>query len=438
MDLPDNNFIVGYFSSRFDRSEMCISTQHVNTVYNRHQKVSVVNKTRFKHKKIQNSTARVSGNRFVKDKKKTFTIDGCKNTRIEFTEAARRSSNYTANAPTMHHTLYHSFFDLLCLAHGEYVEHVRPPIMNNTNYTSCLYGITNQFIIFVRMFMNESQYVRPILFPCTINAKTFGTRHAIFTSMYINWQRVEPYNIHRLGSYITGIESYMECDVYLCRLCTALFLKNHCFLNTANKVLVLWLNELYHMYLPLIMSMQPLAESYHWYENFIMLYYDRYANAFTGFCANLMNQHRFKNLTFNQCVPFILFRVSLTGWNPDVVWPVVRSYFRRIRLAGPRYRDTSIEFRLIVQACVHRSKKPSRPGHVGEHGGRLDLTGGGDVLLINGRVALRGLGVRTGEVADLSREDRLLLYNGIEQYCELVYYTVLCSDTKEGSARGGD
>lgn len=438
MDLPDNNFIVGYFPSRFDRREMYLSTQHVNSVYNRHQKVSVVNRTRFKHKRIQNSTARVSSNRFVTDKKKTFTIDGCKNTRIEFTEAVRRSSNYTTNAPTTHHTLYHSFFDLLCLAHGEYVEHVRPAIMNNTNYTSCLYGITNQFMIFIRMFMNESQYVRPILFPCTINATTLGTRHAIFTSMYINWQRVEPYNVHLLGSYITGIESYMECDVYLSRLCTAIFLKNRCFLNTANKLLVLWLNELYHMYLPLMTPAQPLAESYDWYETFIMIYYHRYANAFPGPCANLMNQHRFKNLTFNQCVPFILFRVSLAGWNPDVLWPVVRNYFRRIVLAGRESRDTSIEFRFMVQACVSRSKKPSRADHVGEHGGRLDLVAGGDVLLINGRVALRGVGVRTDEVADLSREDRLLLLDGIEQYCELVYYTVLSSDAKEGSARCGD
>ncbi|ABG25606.1 ORF75 [Ranid herpesvirus 2] len=429
MDLPDNHFVIGSFSSFLGTSDILLVTQHVNTVYNRHQRIKIVHKGRFKHKRIQNSTVRTTGNRFVTDKKKSFTVDGYKNTRIEFTNAEERSSNYTTNAPSVHHSLYHSFFDLLCLAHGELVEHIRPPIMNNTNYTSCIYGMTNHYMFFIRLFMTDTDFLRPLRFPSCINAVTAETRHAFFTSMYINSQRVEPYNTSRLGSYITGVECYVECDRFLSFFCSKLFLQHRTFLNTANSIAILWLNEVYHMLLPTILPDRPEADTYEWYETFMLRHYTRYANTFPGSCAQLMNQYRsIKNPTFNQCVPFILLRFAVAGWCIDKVWPVVYSYFERIKKAGQSYKDTLTEFRLIIQACVKIAASYKR----------MSLRDGGNTLWFDGELVLRDVGVRIRDMEDIEGPDQQLLFDGIKSHCTLVYYTVLSSDEKEAASHAGN
>ncbi|WP_206667806.1 hypothetical protein, partial [Salmonella enterica] len=79
------------------------------------------------------------------DKKKTVNVFGVKTTRIEFTEGAHRSANYTANCKPLLQPVFRNYFDLIMKSHEEFVTCSKKDVVNNLNYTTYLYGVCNPF-----------------------------------------------------------------------------------------------------------------------------------------------------------------------------------------------------------------------------------------------------------------------------------------------------
>nr|QWY26475.1 MAG: hypothetical protein [Ranid herpesvirus 4] len=402
MALPKNDFVTGFFISKLSKSEILLATQHVNTVYNRHQHVQIVDEHLFKHKINQSGVVKSKTNKFVTDKKKCFTMDGLKNTRIEFTNTANRSSNYTTNAPVMYHSMYHAFFDIICLSQGELVTHTGPLVMNNTNYTSCVYGATNYFILFIRMINEQSVFNRPILFPSWINPRCENTRHQLFSSLYLNSQRVDPRKVDEIGSYVEDIAQFIEYEPFLNKLCCDIVIEERRFINSPNKLLLVWLNELFYM----VNTKQEY--SYKDYKTFMMLHFSIYRNNFFNHASQIMNQYRSKNIAFNHFVPYFLFRENKDNCQ---ILSVLNAY--NMRMQKKCFTDTLIEFNLLIHACVEQVNDISK------------LKVEDSTLYIDGKPAIQRLWAYRDSLASFSEEAQRALKGGIAAYCQLVYFTML-------------
>lgn len=291
--------MTGFAKSQIHGSKCYLVSQQVNAVLNQQQRIVVCDPESFTLKALQSSTIKANVNKFVRDKKKCYTLDGVKTTRIEFTNDEFRSSNYTSNVPCMYHNIFEQFFDIICLVQGEKIYHLKPFAINNTNYTSVLYGVNNVFTIWVKQEAYYESYVKPLLFPSHINAKTAKKRHQIFSSLYINTQKVKPTEAHDVGRYVKRINKLLEIDEPFNRLCCDLAYKRGTFLNTANKILLVILNELYY------------RSDRSNYESYMIEHFEKYANDIPWQWGSLTNQYdnKHKNVNFAHLVPRFLYEL---------------------------------------------------------------------------------------------------------------------------------
>ncbi|ARR28917.1 hypothetical protein [Ranid herpesvirus 3] len=346
-----NHFMSGFFKSLLHGSQYFLVSQQVNAVLNQRQRIVVINDLAFKRKSLQSSTIKANVNRFVRDKKKCYTIDGIKTTRIEFTNDEYRSANYTSNAPCVYHNIFEQFFDMLCLVQGEKITHLKPYAINNTNYTSVLYGVTNPFSAWVCQNEVEEAYTKPLLFPSHINACSSLKRHQIFASMYINTQKVKPAEAHELGLYINRFAGLLEIDEPFNKYCCELSLKRCTFLNTANKILLILLNELFYV---------SKANNY---TTFMNTYFEKYSNDIPWQWGSLTNQYdnKHKNVTFSHLIPRFIYELwfkNAFAYIPSLI----KSYASRVQ------KESLHELHIIVETTVEQLNPHARPGLSYTHG----------------------------------------------------------------------
>ncbi|ABG25728.1 ORF49 [Ranid herpesvirus 1] len=382
-----------------------VASTHVNTVYNRRQRVTVANPELYRVKDLQNSTIRSPLNKFVADKRKCFTVDGVRTTRIEFNTAIVRSSNYTINAPALHHTVYHTFFDLLCRSQGETVKHTAPLVINNINYTSALYGVTNSFVVMSHLGRGTSHYNRPFLFPSHINWRGADVRHQIFGSLYVNSQKIKPLDANRIGELMGQISDLVEFDPLLNEICVNIFLERRAFLNTPNKALILIVHEMWHAYAG---AEDPAA-----HKRFVRSIYNAHCNDLSGHTAQITNQYAHKNVTFVHLIPYFLYQILYTGVRASV--PLLQSYAERAVLAG---KGTLRELQLMLETCA--AALPA-------------LTFQDGCLGVEQELVLHDVRKRCDDNYTLARDVETVLREKIRDYCDGVFRTLPRAHPEEGT-----
>lgn len=364
-----------------------VASMHVNTVYNRQQHVRVADARRARYKTIQNSATRSEKNTFVADKKKCVSLDGTTMTRIEFNQSAVTSSNYTVNNAAVNHAVYAPYFDLLCRAQGEKLERQSRFIITNVNYTSSLYGVTNAFTLDAKLNSVEKNYNRPFSFPAYFNWSGSAVRNAVFPSLYINSQKVLPTQADQIGTAVANLEPLLEMDAALNAYCNRTFLRDRCFINTPNKILLLLLHEMY-------LAFGVRAP----HADFMDSLYAAYANTMLGHCAQQTNQYQNKNVTFAHLVPMMLLHLS-KGRPLDLDF-LLKSYVARATAAGG---ETLYELVVVLKCCS------ALPG--------VSFSDG--ALVVNGSTFASG--VDDGRCRPVSRRVDSILQKSIHDHCKLVF-----------------
>uniref|UniRef100_A0AB33V978 ORF34 n=1 Tax=Latid herpesvirus 1 TaxID=3096545 RepID=A0AB33V978_9VIRU len=285
-----------------------VHSKHVNTVHNKQHVVHT--RRRAPYKLLQSSIVKADTPRFVMDKKKLVNLFGIKNTRIEFTEGEQRSANYTSNCKPLIQPPFRGYFDLVMKAHEEFsVGGSRGEVINNLNYTTYLYGVCNPFSTVVQMTEERKQrgkqrFLEPLFFS-SINLINYDINtNQFFTSMTINSQRLAPGGVNDLGKNLYPIYSLLELDLKLNWFCCTMGLFLEGFLNTPNKVVILWYNELYYLNHP-AMNERGTGD---WipYRNFMLRHCASCINGFSMAFGQRLNQFIQKNCEFIHLVSALL------------------------------------------------------------------------------------------------------------------------------------
>ncbi|UMM52736.1 protein ORF58 [Lake sturgeon herpesvirus] len=329
------------------------ATQHVNIVYNKKQQTSVFAPHLLPHKQIQSGTVLTDNNKFVTDKKKTFSVQGVKNTRIEFTSLKNRSSNYTTNCRPLYQPAFQQFFELTGLCHGETSVTMSAMVVNNVNYTTCLYGLTNPFSFNFKICKDHKKFHNTLFFPSVnLYKQAKGRQHQIFESRYINSQKIYPGDVNQFGFYLQTVVAQTEYDPclnwYFCRH----FEATKSFLNTPNKTLILWFNERFYLAHPQVDIADP-ASYWPAYVTFMDLCVTPHLNHFIGFFSSGFGQYHNKNPEFIHLIPFLIFGAA-RGHNQGL--DLIASYAHR--LSRLQRHESLLELRLILQIAVELLKNP--------------------------------------------------------------------------------
>ncbi|AXF48597.1 ORF49-like protein [Bufonid herpesvirus 1] len=392
----EGSFLNGYMKPEMGDSGFRLASMHVNTVYNRKQRVCVT-LDRARIKRVQNSTIKSQRNKFVSDKKKCVSVDGLRMTRIEFNQTSIQSSNYTINTEALNHETYLAYFDLLCRAQGETLSHKSNLVVNNINYTSCLYGVTNAFAVDSRL-KADKDYNRAFSFPACINWKGSSVRNMTFPSMYLNSQKLQPTEVLDLGTELANMAGYIEPDYELNKFCVSVFMSNRTFINTPNKMVALLLHETYKAW-------GIKADHF----TFMQEHYAQYANDMYSICAQLTNQYCNKNATFTHIIP-ILF-MELAAGKVLTTEHLLKSYITRTCLKGG---ESLCELIHVLHEC---SKLPHISVHI-KHQSTSIKNHQEEAIHVGGKLFL---------LLDTSRRSNLpsrldqVLQKKIQEYCDIVF-----------------
>lgn len=396
-----------------ETSTFHLAVQTVNTVYNRQQLVSAFNASNVRYKRIQSGTVKAATSVFVTDKKRCETTHGLKGTRIEFTRQPhfRRSSNYTNNNRPLYHALIHKFFELVSLSQGECIFNRSPPTLNNINYTTCLYGVTNPFAFSSSILTDRVQFHTPFFFP-SVNLRDRDSsllsrekQHQIFASRYINSQKLNPGDVNHLGTFLGPLSERIEADEPLNRYCCQTFLRDSKFLNTANKVALLYYNELFY----LDSGVDPTTPSV-WrdqYTAYITRRMREKKNDFFPQVDQRTGQLESKNPEFVHLVPHFIY---LCSTHPDGL-DLLEQFARRMGALG-RGR-TLYELQLVVKETVGFLHEIDP-----ESSGRVWCEEDGDAVVLCGPERDRRRTVGTTEAPDKLRgKAESVLRDRIRAYC---------------------
>ncbi|AUG72287.1 ORF34 [black bullhead herpesvirus] len=301
---PPPSFLMSNTILRIHTSEPAffIHVKHVNTVTNRQHMVRTVG--RGHHKTIQSNIIKRGAARFVTDKKKLGNLFGAKSTRIEFTTGDHRSANYTANCKPLIQPVYKSYFNLIMKSHGEYSVGSHRDVINNLNYTTYLYGVQNPMTTMIES-TKKKDFLTPFFFSSINLMGPVKTTNQLFISMTINTQRLTHETIGDLGQTLYPIYSLLEVDVKLNWFCNMMVLYFGGFLNTPNKIIILWANESYYIDHPHENGLRG-PETWLQYRAYMLPKCAPHFNGFSMAFAQRTGQFRYKNCEMVHLAPLLL------------------------------------------------------------------------------------------------------------------------------------
>ena len=214
-----------------------LHTIHVNTVSNVQYRAKW--RSRGRHlKKTMSGTSKTNNKarlRFVCDKKKVTNLHGVKATRIEFTENAKRSANYTTNVKPCLQPYYRNIFNLLIMAQGEIIQSEGPHVVNNVNYTSYMYGVSNPYTFLFNLMNIKNKDTYTPLFFSSVNVADKDYRHQIFSSMTMNSQRLAV-DMRSVRTALSPVFQTLEVHKGLNYMCCLLGEHKEAFLTTGEKL----------------------------------------------------------------------------------------------------------------------------------------------------------------------------------------------------------
>lgn len=243
------------------------------------------------------------------DKKKTVNVFGVKTTRIEFTEGAHRSANYTANCKPLLQPVFRNYFDLIMKSHEEFVTCSKKDVVNNLNYTTYLYGVCNPFFTVIGTSFKKGDFLEPFFFS-SINLTNYqDNSNQLFVSMTINSQRLTHDSVSDLGKNLKPIYDLLEVDIKLNWFCCMISLFFDGFINTPNKVVILWFNEMYYVARP---HLNTTREPSDWlaYKTFMLHKCAPYLNGYSLSFGQKTGQFVYKNCEFIHIVCVLLESIS--------------------------------------------------------------------------------------------------------------------------------
>ncbi|AAA88137.1 ORF34 [Ictalurid herpesvirus 1] len=279
-----------------------IHVKHVNTVTNRQHMVRTVRV--MPHKTIQSNVVKRATAKFVTDKKRISNVFGVKSTRIEFTTREHRSANYTANCKPLVQPTYKSYFNLIMQSHGECTIGTHRDVINNLNYTTYLYGVCNPMSTMVDS-MKQKNFLTPFFFSSINLAGPIETTNQLFISMTINTQKLTHETIYDLGKTLYPIYSLLEVDTKFNWFCNMIALFLECFINTPNKIGMIWMNERYYLENPTENATRS-TETWNEYRKYMLEKCAPLLNGFSMAFAQRTGQFVYKNCEMVHIAPFFV------------------------------------------------------------------------------------------------------------------------------------
>lgn len=361
-NLTEGNSIV-----RCD-NDILLHTIHVNTVGN----VKYVTKWygNRKIKKVQSNTTKTTeGTRlkFVSDKKKMVSLDGSKNTRIEFSTCAERSANYTSNVCLRYQKHYRNLFELVIMSQGEVIIAEKPLVINNVNYTTYIYGVANPQTLLLSINTSRSRAFHKPLFFSSVNVSNNEIQNQLFISMTINSQKLT--NVNDLKDSLRSVIEMIEIHKHLNRVCTEIGYEKKGLLTTAEKMAIIYITEEYF-------SRKRLYErdshaAWPEYELEIKSKFRFLSCRYTHEEKKVLGDFEFKNPEFVTLLPWILETGPGSGFTEDHILCharyleaenkrkalcefLVTVELHRNACRFPRVRDGSLRLPVVAQSDFER------------------------------------------------------------------------------------